>query len=147
MAVMGKDAAIEKKDVLKARAYSWSPGEFGRPRCWHRDVSDADKAAAEASWLRVNVMGSGQAIWALRITAKDRYSDQCRDWGEREEVRRIVPSLPLIDALRRSQIRERFLVWLDVDHRRIMRTQAAQFVAYRFRLVLVIEKPLPRVIS
>jgi len=31
---------------------AWSPGEFGRPRCWYRDVSDADKAA-EASWLRL----------------------------------------------------------------------------------------------
>jgi len=29
-----RDAAIEKKDVLKARGYTWSPGEFGRPKCW-----------------------------------------------------------------------------------------------------------------
>ncbi|HEV3309714.1 MAG TPA: 3'-5' exonuclease [Chloroflexota bacterium] len=71
-----RDAAIEKKDVLKARGYSWSPGEFGRPGCWCRDVSDADKAA-EAAWLRQNVMGSGQAVWALRITARSRYSDRC----------------------------------------------------------------------
>jgi hypothetical protein len=28
-----RDAAIEKKDVMKARGYAWSPGEFGRPRC------------------------------------------------------------------------------------------------------------------
>jgi hypothetical protein len=39
-----------KKDILKARGYAWSPGEFGRPKCWYRDVSDADKAA-EVSWL------------------------------------------------------------------------------------------------
>jgi hypothetical protein len=31
-----RDAAIEKKDVLKARGYAWSPGEFGRPKCWYR---------------------------------------------------------------------------------------------------------------
>ena len=42
-------------------------------------MSDADKAA-EVSWLRANVMGLDQAIWALRITAEDRYSD--RGWGE-----------------------------------------------------------------
>jgi DNA polymerase III subunit epsilon len=75
-----RDAAIEKKDVLKARGYAWSPGEFGRPRCWYRDVSDAAKAA-EVSWLRANVMGPDQAVWALRITARDRYSDRCWGWG------------------------------------------------------------------
>jgi DNA polymerase III subunit epsilon len=76
-----RDAAIEKKDVLKARGYAWSPGEFGRPKCWYRDVQDTNKAA-EVSWLRENVMGPDQAVWALRITARDRYSDRCWDWGE-----------------------------------------------------------------
>jgi hypothetical protein len=77
-----RDAAIEKKDVLKARGYAWSPGEFGRPKCWYRDVSDADRAE-EVSWLRENVMGPGQAIWVLRMPARDRYSDRCCSWGER----------------------------------------------------------------
>src|SRR5215471_21431362 len=54
-----RDAAIEKKDALKSRGYSWSPGEFGRPRCWYRDVSDTNKAT-EVAWLRANVMGPGQ---------------------------------------------------------------------------------------
>jgi hypothetical protein len=76
-----RDAAIEKKDVLKARGYAWSPGEVARPKCWYRDVSDAD-TPAEVAWLRANVMGPDQAIWALRITAKDRYSDRCWSWGE-----------------------------------------------------------------
>ena len=76
-----RDAAIEKKDVLKARGYAWSPGEFGRPKCWYRDMADAEKAA-EVSWLRANVMGPDQAVWALRITARDRYSDRCWGWGE-----------------------------------------------------------------
>jgi DNA polymerase-3 subunit epsilon len=76
-----RDAVIEKKNVLKARGYSWSAGECGRPKCWYRDVSDSDKAT-EVSWLRANVMGPGQAIWALRITAKERYSDRCWGWGE-----------------------------------------------------------------
>ena len=76
-----RDAAIEKKDLLKTRGYAWSPGEFGRPKCWYRDVPDADKAA-EVLWLRANVMGPDQAVWALRITARDRYSDRCWAWGE-----------------------------------------------------------------
>src|SRR6516162_2084830 len=63
-----RDAAIEKKDILKGRGYAWSPGEFGRPRFWYRDVADSDKAG-EVAWLRANVMEPGQDIWALRITA------------------------------------------------------------------------------
>jgi DNA polymerase-3 subunit epsilon len=74
-----RDAIIEKKEVLKARGYFWSPGESGRPKCWYRDVADADKAA-EVSWLRANVMEPDQAVWALRITARDRYSDRCWGW-------------------------------------------------------------------
>jgi DNA polymerase-3 subunit epsilon len=76
-----RDAGIEKKDLLKARGYSWSPGEFRRPKCWYRDVSDADKDA-ELSWLRQNVMGPDQSVWALRVTARERYSDRCCAWGE-----------------------------------------------------------------
>jgi hypothetical protein len=92
--VWARDAAIEKKDMLKARGYAWSAGEFGRPKCWYRDVLDADRAA-EVSWLRTNVMGPGQAVWALRITARHRYSDRCWGWGEREQIPTVVPSLPL----------------------------------------------------
>ena len=44
-------------------------------------MSDADKAA-ETAWLRATVMGPDQTVWALRITAKDRYSDRCWSWGE-----------------------------------------------------------------
>jgi DNA polymerase-3 subunit epsilon len=80
-----RDAAIEKKDLLKARGYAWSPGEFRRPRCWYRDVADADKPT-EVSWLRANVMGRDQAVWGLRITARDRYSDRCWGWGERLDI-------------------------------------------------------------
>ena len=81
MAVMGERRRHREEDVLKARGYTWSPGEFGRPKCWYRDVSDADRAT-ESAWLRENVMGPGQAVWALRITAKDRYSNRCWGWGE-----------------------------------------------------------------
>jgi hypothetical protein len=44
-------------------------------------VSDAGKAT-EVSWLRANVMGPDQAVWALRITASVRHSDRCWGWGE-----------------------------------------------------------------
>jgi hypothetical protein len=84
-----RDAAIEKKDALKARCYTWSPGEFGRPKCWYRDVSDANREA-EAAWLRANVMGRDQAVWALRIRARDRYSDRCWGWGEPVAGQRIA---------------------------------------------------------
>ena len=47
----------------------------------YRDVSDADKAA-EVTWLRANVMEPDQSVWALRITARDRYSARCWGWGE-----------------------------------------------------------------
>jgi DNA polymerase III subunit epsilon len=80
-----RDAAIEKKDILKARGYAWSSGEFGRPRSWYRDVSDADKPA-EVSWLRANVMGRDQAVWALRVAARIRYSERCWGWGERLNI-------------------------------------------------------------
>jgi DNA polymerase III subunit epsilon len=76
-----RDSAIETKDLLKNGGYTWSPGEFGRPRCWYRDVSDADKTA-EVTWLQANVIEPDQAVWALRITARDRYSDRCWKWGE-----------------------------------------------------------------
>jgi DNA polymerase-3 subunit epsilon len=80
-----RDAAIEKKDALKARGYAWSRGDFGRPRCWYRDVADADRAA-EVSWLRANALGPNQAVWALRITARNRYSDRCWSWGESLDI-------------------------------------------------------------
>ena len=76
-----RDAAVEKKDILKGQGYRWSPGEAGRPKCWYCDLTDADKVV-EAAWLRANVMGPGQPVWALRITARDRYSDRSWSWGE-----------------------------------------------------------------
>ena len=76
-----RDRAIETKDLLKNRGYVWSPAEFGRSRCWYRDVLDPDKSA-ELTWLRADVIEPDQAVWALRITARDRYSDRCWGWGE-----------------------------------------------------------------
>jgi hypothetical protein len=45
MAVMDEDAAIEKKDVLKARGYIWSPGGLG------------DRNAGIATWGRIKRSG------------------------------------------------------------------------------------------
>jgi DNA polymerase III subunit epsilon len=71
-----RDAPFEMKDLLKARGYTWSPGDFGRPRCWFRDVPDAEKLA-EVAWLRENAINPDQDVWALPMTARDRYSDRC----------------------------------------------------------------------
>ena len=91
--IWARDSTIDKKDVLKTRGYAWSPGEFGRPKCWYRDVSDADKAA-EVSWLRANVMGP-DPVWALRITARDRYSDRSWGWGERLAESRVEQAVSI----------------------------------------------------
>jgi hypothetical protein len=82
MAVMGKGCRHREEGYPQSPWLLLSAGEFGRPKSWYRDVSDADKAA-EAAWLRANVTGPGQALWGLRITARDRYSDRCWAWGER----------------------------------------------------------------
>jgi hypothetical protein len=78
----GRGVLPSRRRISSRPEVTWSPGEFGRPKCWYRDVSDADKPA-EAAWLRAKVMGPGQAVWALRITARDRYSDRCWAWGEK----------------------------------------------------------------
>jgi hypothetical protein len=57
-------------------------------KCSYRDVSNAGKAA-EVSWLRMNVMGPDQAVWALRITATTRYSDRHWSWGWGEPLYRV----------------------------------------------------------
>jgi len=44
-------------------------------------VPDADKAAG-LTWLSGKRDGADQAVRALRITARDRYSDRCWGWGE-----------------------------------------------------------------
>jgi hypothetical protein len=54
--------------------------------------SSGDRNAGIATWRtpigrrrcrgsEANVMGPDQAVWALRITARDRYSDRCWGWG------------------------------------------------------------------
>jgi hypothetical protein len=79
-----RDDAIEKKDLLKARLHL-EPRRVRATEVLYCDVADADKAA-EVSWLRANVMGPDQGVWALRVAARDRYSDRCWSWGERLDI-------------------------------------------------------------
>jgi DNA polymerase-3 subunit epsilon len=57
-------APYEAKNKLKARRYSWNPGEDGRPRAWHRTVSEDDQPA-ELAWLREQVYGGRDGPWRL----------------------------------------------------------------------------------
>ena len=103
-----RSTQLTTRPSMRRRGYAWSPGEFGRPKCWYRDVSDRDRAA-EVSWLRENVMRPERTVWAVRITARDRYSDRCWAWGEREQIPRSCgagpwrPCLPLIKYLKPFQ--------------------------------------------
>jgi hypothetical protein len=128
--IWARGAAIEKKDLLKARGYSWSPGELGRPRCWHRDVADADKAA-EAAWLRENVVGPDQAVWELRIRPEidsridvglgvnlwNRMGGYCRTlWHALEECNRVRHSFGGAERLARVAAPQRFPFEHIPDH-------------------------------
>ncbi len=42
-------APFETKDVLKARDYQWNGGEDGRPKAWHKEITDQ---LEEEAWLR-----------------------------------------------------------------------------------------------
>ena len=72
--VWATGAPFDKKDLLKARHYQWSPGDDGRPKAWFRDVPEAE-GAAEQDWLRDNVYGGrpGQGKTVL-IGAERRFS-------------------------------------------------------------------------
>lgn len=79
--VWARGSEFEARSPLKERGYIWSAGEFGRPRCWYRDVEEA-RFDAETAWLRTNIVGADRSIWAHRITAWDRYSERAYEWGK-----------------------------------------------------------------
>ena len=71
--------------LSKRRMSSNCEATRGARRVWATEklvsrCADADRAA-DVSWLRANVMGPDEAVWTLRITARDRYSDRCWSWG------------------------------------------------------------------
>lgn len=66
------NARFEKKDILKARGYSWDPDN----KFWHMTVFGREAAEAEAKWVGENVYGRAYAGSIHKIGAKDRYSDR-----------------------------------------------------------------------
>ncbi|MGA2383900.1 MAG: 3'-5' exonuclease [Gemmatimonadales bacterium] len=67
-------APFDAKDTLKVRGYRWNPGDDGRPKAWHRDVSEEDQTA-ELAWLREQVYGGRNGPWHLEsFDARKRYS-------------------------------------------------------------------------
>src|SRR4051812_39766640 len=48
--IWAERAPFSKKDVLKARGYRWSNGEYGTPRAWYIDVEEG-KADSETAFL------------------------------------------------------------------------------------------------
>ena len=74
--VWATGAPIEHKDALKKRGYRWNPGEDGRPRAWHKEVSDAE-LPVEEQWLSTAVYGGQTGKWRLDpLDARTRYSDR-----------------------------------------------------------------------
>ena len=73
-----------------------------------------------------------------------------RRCGKVAESRRAIRYLRSIEAGKTfpdPQSVVVYLHWLNSDYFGVARTQASQFVAYRFRLVLVVKAPPPRVIG
>lgn len=69
-------APIEHKDALKKRGYRWNPGEDGRPRAWHKEVS-GEESGAEEQWLSATVYGGQSGKWRVdTLDARTRYSDR-----------------------------------------------------------------------
>ena len=63
-------------------------------------------------------------------------------------LRRVTRELATeVQRTRDVSLTVRTSLWLDADHFGVARTQTAQFVTYRFRLVLVVEELLPGVVS
>jgi DNA polymerase III subunit epsilon len=64
-------APFDKKDVLKARHYSWSPGDDGRPKAWYRDQPEED-GPPELAWLQANVYGGRRGLWKIESYGAER---------------------------------------------------------------------------
>jgi DNA polymerase-3 subunit epsilon len=67
-------APFDKKDVLKARRYQWSPGDNGRPKAWFRDLGEQD-GPMEYDWLQANVYNGRGGQWKTETHgAESRFS-------------------------------------------------------------------------
>jgi DNA polymerase-3 subunit epsilon len=75
-------APYSSRDLLKKRGYRWSPGDGGRPRAWHRDVSEETREE-ECHFLATRVLhDSGKKIVSVPLTAFERYSVRISRLGE-----------------------------------------------------------------
>lgn len=66
------NARFEKKDILKARGYSWDADN----KVWHMTVFGKEAAEAEAKWVGDSVYGRPYAGSIHKVGALDRYSDR-----------------------------------------------------------------------
>jgi DNA polymerase-3 subunit epsilon len=67
-------APFEKKDVLKARGYRWSPGGEGILKAWYKDLPE-DQADAEMLYLNQEVYPKAVGVLPMgRFDATVRYS-------------------------------------------------------------------------
>jgi DNA polymerase-3 subunit epsilon len=67
-------APFEKKDVLKARGYRWSPGGEGILKAWYKDLPEGE-ADAELLYLNQEVYPRAVGVLPMdRFDAKVRYS-------------------------------------------------------------------------
>ena len=68
--IWATNAPFDKKDLLKARHYLWSPGDDGRPKAWYRDLPEPD-GEAEFEWLRRSVY-DGRDGWKQETYGAER---------------------------------------------------------------------------
>ncbi len=67
-------APFEKKDLLKARGYRWSPGGEGVRKAWYKDLPE-DQVDAELLYLNQEVYPRAVGVLPMdRFDAKARYS-------------------------------------------------------------------------
>ncbi|MEM7283187.1 MAG: 3'-5' exonuclease, partial [Pseudomonadota bacterium] len=68
-------APFEAKDTLKARGYRWNNGENGKPRAWHKDVSE-DLYEEEARYLSDSILQGNLDPIVDTISAFNRFSER-----------------------------------------------------------------------
>jgi DNA polymerase III subunit epsilon len=73
--IWATNSPFERKDVLKARGYSWSDGTRG-PKAWVVDVA-YEAGEAELAFLRQEIYRYDVNLPFRELTARDRYSNRC----------------------------------------------------------------------
>lgn len=68
-------APFDAKDALKARGYTWNPGDDGRPRAWFVDI-DEEALKGEREFLCETVYAGDPGFQELRIDYSNRFSDR-----------------------------------------------------------------------